>query len=1105
MTGTLHFSLFGMPEITNNGEPLNGFISSKAQALLYYLVATAQPQSRDHLATLFWGEMPTATARKNLTKALSNLRKLVGNVLVTDRQRALVNMSKVGSIDLVTFQSLLEDPNSTPIESIQQASALYRGPFLDNVVVNNAPDFEIWLMAMREQLQRTLLHALEETADQLHYANRLELALTLTERVLELNPIYEPAHRRKMTLLTQLGKEQEALAHYDTNRQRLATEFALSPEPATVTLYEEIKEESQTTATPPPHNLPATLTSFVGREQELIALVALLNTPECRLLTITGAGGIGKTRLALQLATQFIQPTSVTTVPHPYRHGIYLVPLTSLNGVDSIIAMLADVLGFTFYEEGDSRQQLLDALHNRRMLLVLDNVEHLITEPLHAAPVNQQSLPSPTALHLIHLVRDILAESPNINLVMTSRTRLNMEGEQLFSLAGLRYPQGLAEQLTTNEFPPVEDEYSAIQLFVQSARRLQPEFVLLEQDWPAVVRICQLVQGMPLGILLAAAWMDVFSPNEIADEISRNLDFLEADLPDLPSRQRSIRAAIDHSWRMLVPHEQELFQKLAIFRGSFSRHAAQQIANASPRLLQALVKKSLLQPVVQGRFVLHELLRQYGEERLAQTSELATAIRDRHSAYFATATAAWTLALKDERQQQTLLAMEKDGENLLVAWQWLVAQEELEHQLAMINGLCQFYVWRGRYEEGAATVLEALQRLPFAKPRANAAMAIRLHGLLSIWHSLFQRLLGNRAQAQQQLISAISQLRAVPSPEEDLRAEQAFALLQLGETQRDTDRANAQRCYEESLALYRAIGDQWGAANALAALGWLIQHLGAYDEARYWYQESLEIRQALRDQQGIAGCLRDLGGIILYQGHHAEAERLIRQSITLYSEMDDQAGIAAGLGKLGETLTLLGRADEAVEPLEESAKRYHTLGLQDAEMFIRAVLGHTMLHLGNYTIAHRYAQIADEHFQAIHSQRGIAYTQLIRGWALLAQGNQHEADELLRTSATIYTTIGQLDELGQAQALLGISAYQQGDLVEAAAFYQQARETAHAIQAFMPLTLADSLSTLLLYSSQPKQHTQVIANDDNQNENQLAAHPLVTNSRWFATLLNPNF
>ncbi|MCB0187738.1 MAG: AAA family ATPase, partial [Caldilineaceae bacterium] len=831
MAGSLHFSLLGDPQVTNNNVAVTGFISSKAQALLYYLAATGQPHSRDHLAALFWGHMSSAAARKNLTKALSNLRKLIGAVLITDHQNAALAAEAV-ALDLHAFHALLQrsptspaepDPNSLahlPVDQVWRANELYRGPFLNNFVVRDAPEFELWMETMREECRRLLTVAVENAAEQALHAGALEQALALSERTLHHESTWEPAHRRLMTLLARLERVEEALAHYERCRHTLAQELGVEPAVETTQLYESLKAAH----TPPPHNLPTATTRFVGRETELLALSTLLCSADCRLLTITGAGGVGKTRLALQLANQFTNPLTTHTFDCSFPHGIYFLSLTSLDSAETIIAMMAERLGFTFYVEGNSKKQLLDALQDRRTLLVLDNVEHLVDREAGTDDHQGRDVSPQPASALTALVTEMLVGSAHLKIVVTSRARLNMHGEHLFSLGGLHFPEQLGRRTErgTGGSSRLADlvtdtEYSAVQLFIQCARRLQSDYVLLDEDWPVVVRICQLVQGMPLGILLAAAWLDIYTPAEIAEEINRSFDFLAADLPDLPLRQRSIRAAIDHSWRMLAPQEQHLFERLSIFRGSFSRRAAQQVTNATPHLLQSLVKKSLLQSMVQGRFALHELLRQYANERLDATSPAALDIGRRHSAYFAEATVAWTPALKDERQQQTLKAMETDSENLRVAWQWSIAQGHVEQLLAMVNGLSQFYVWRGRYQEGAEGIASAMARLPFFSKQDDPLPVAQLHVSLTIWHGLFLRLLGQIEQALQRCHEALAQLQRAPLITEEMRAEEGFAWLQLGHALRDRDRRAAQDAYERSLQAYRAINEAWGTANALDA------------------------------------------------------------------------------------------------------------------------------------------------------------------------------------------------------------------------------------------------------------------------------------------------
>ena len=351
-----------------------------------------------------------------------------------------------------------------------------------------------------------------------------------------------------------------------------------------------------------PHNLPTSTTPFVGREVELANLAQLLAEPQVRLVTITGSGGMGKTSLALAAAAKQLENTSGHTT---FPHGLYFVPLTPLTDAAAIVPAIAEAIGFTFYEGAPPQQQLLDTLREKQLLLILDNFEHLLEGAT--------------------LVDTLLQTAPGLKVLATSRERLNRQSEHLLRLAGMDFPDW--------ETPEDAAAYSAVQLFLQSARRVQPDYTLSGLDLTPIARICRLVQGLPLGIVLAAAWLELLSAAEIAQEISHSLDFLETDMADVPERQRSIRAVFDYSWRLLNAEEQTRFPRLSVFRSGFSREAAQAVTGASLRTLLALVNKSLLHRTPEGRFEIHELLRQYAAAQLAHQPEAIQFAHDQHSQY----------------------------------------------------------------------------------------------------------------------------------------------------------------------------------------------------------------------------------------------------------------------------------------------------------------------------------------------------------------------------------------------------------------------------------------------------------------------------------------
>jgi predicted ATPase/DNA-binding CsgD family transcriptional regulator len=387
----------------------------------------------------------------------------------------------------------------------------------------------------------------------------------------------------------------------------------------------------------PPHNLPLPPTPFVGREPELTALASYLADPATRLITILGLGGAGKTRLALAAAWNQVNRRQT---PHPFAHGIYYIRLASVETADLLLPAVGEALNFHFEEGRDPQEQLLRFLSRKAMLMVLDNFEYLADS--------------------VDLIEAVGQTAPAVKLLVTSRARLNLQAEQLLPLSGMAVP----DEKMGGEAMPLDRlaSYSAIQLFEQCACRVQPDFVLTADNQAHVVTICRRVEGIPLGIVLAAAWLDTLTPAEIAAEMNRDLDFLAADMADAPERQRSLRAAFNHSWRLLSQQEQEILARLSVFCGGFGKEAAQAVVGATLRDLQALVNKSLLHRTPAGRYEIHELLRQFATEGL--TKATAMDMRDRHSAYYRTLLSERAEAWHAAQQLDTLRVVTQEADNI---------------------------------------------------------------------------------------------------------------------------------------------------------------------------------------------------------------------------------------------------------------------------------------------------------------------------------------------------------------------------------------------------------------------------------------------------------
>ena len=434
-------------------------------------------------------------------------------------------------------------------------------------------------------------------------------------------------------------------------------------------------------------NLPVPRTSFVGRASELEAIDRLLEDPGCRLLTLVGPGGAGKTRLALEAAARRVDR---------YPHGVHFVPLASVASPDFLAPALAESIQFAVdgaHSGFSAQEQLLDYLSERSTLLVLDNFEHLVEGS--------------------GLLSEVIERAPQVELLTTSRERLNVQSEWVFDVEGL----GLAENGNGSA--------SAVRLFVERATQVAPGFALDDAGYSQALRICRLVDGMPLGIELAASWVSVLSCAEIADEIEGNIDFLATSMRDVPERHRSLRAAIDQSWRLLTDEQRSAFSRLSVFRGSFDRSAAVAVTGADLRLLSELVAKSLLRRPDFGRFELHELLRQYAAEQLRphpasrRTPASGTRVTTRRCSWSGRRHS-WA---RSSRSRGTSCARELD--NLRAAAEWSLAEDDEHAALPVLEALYTFF-WAHSWFEGAET-LERLARtagLDADDPGSTSAVAL---------------------------------------------------------------------------------------------------------------------------------------------------------------------------------------------------------------------------------------------------------------------------------------------------------------------------------------------------------------------------------------------
>lgn len=517
--------------------------------------------------------------------------------------------------------------------------------------------------------------------------------------------------------------------------------------------------------------LPASTTPFFGREADLAEITRLLSDPDCRLLTLVGPGGIGKTRLAQESAHH---------MQSLFDDGVCFVSLQALSAPDFIVPTMAEALEYELNHCCDLEEQLVEFLHPLKLLLVLDNFEHLRTG--------------------VGIISTLLAGAPEIKVLATSRETLNVYGEWVLPLSGLAYP-------TENDNQPDPATYCALALFEQSARRVRPDFSL-EEELAGVVKICTLVEGMPLALEFAAAWVNTLSCDEIAAEIQRNLDFLKSRTHGVERRHASMRAVLDYSWDLLAPDEQQIFMDLAVFRGSFTRQAAAAVAGASLADLSRLIDKSLVRRTDAGRYDMHELVRQYAERQLNVEMDHSVAARMRHVGHYTGLLQQLYADLLGAHPQQAMRTLEREIKNIRVAWGWAAILDlpaEIERGL---ESLWFFYDTRGWYREGEKMLDLAVDALrDHHQQRELYGKLITRQGVLASSLNWFE-------QAEALLDEGLAIARQFEDP-----AEIAFGLVRQGLL------AIFQSCFEhglsrlnEALSIYETIDAPWDKAFVLSVL-----------------------------------------------------------------------------------------------------------------------------------------------------------------------------------------------------------------------------------------------------------------------------------------------
>ncbi|MCU0291042.1 MAG: tetratricopeptide repeat protein [Thermoanaerobaculaceae bacterium] len=915
--------------------------SAKTTALLAYLALHDGPQPRARLCGLLWPELPEERAAANLRRALwDQRRKLIladgRPLVVATRTTAAFDHAAPVSVDAAELSrclgpSVAAADEHEEVGTLGGAVELYRGELLDGLFLDDAPELEEWIVAARERFRLLAVEALDRLTALYRRRGDHRLALLYARRLLNLDPWREQSHRTVMELLDGAGEPAAALAQFEACRRILAEQLQSAPTRETSALAERIRAAAPTvtSGTTPPapmparHRLPRPSTPFVGRRTEVDEVLARLATPPCRLLTLVGPGGIGKTRLALQVAGVLADGGTAARAAFP--DGVVFVQASEVGGTGALAAALGVALGLHAPDEPSIESAIVDFLREKRAVVVVDGAEHRLAEA--------------------RLLSTLLAQAPELAILATSRVRLRLREEWILEVPGLSCPP--EGELAT------AGRSDATRLFLETARRAAPTWRPSPRELEAVAEICRAVEGNPLAIELAASWLRVLPVEEIARRVAHDISALEAPSAD----QRGLRAVLGSSFEQLGSAEQQAAERLSVFVGGFSRDAAAEVGEVSLEVLGALVDSSFVRLGDDGRYSMHELLRQHARERLGRVPRAAARMEDRRAAHLARLLSGAQRALWGPGQPEVLRLVAAEMGNLAAAWRWAVRRGNAAVLADCLPCLWGSWLLRGASAEGIGLLSEAIEDL--ARPPASHD---RLVAALCVARGSLRNRIGQYGAAEADLRRA-SALAAGPG-QEDLGARAAFHLGEAAHLQ------------------------------------------GRYDEARLGLVPCLDHAAAKGDLKLTADTRSLLGRVALEQGRHGDARRELEAGLDAARRLGDPTALTHAFTHLGLIEYFDGAFEAARRSLEPAARLAREAGHTATLAQAVAGLSYLLEDQGDFDGARRGYEEVLAIAERSGDRRGIAYATMLIGETARRQGRFAEAVGLYERALGIATVIG---------------------------------------------------------------------------------------------------
>lgn len=1029
--------LFGYPKLYQKERPLDTTLPKKALALLAYVAVADEPIGRETAETLLWPDVPTKTAKSSLRNLLSKLRKALPHLLKITSRTITLHPNAAQQIDVVAFQRGIAaiqrahgTQKSLDLHHWQATLDRYQGDFLAGFHIPRSAPFDEWSVLQREYLREQAITNLFSLSDAYAAAAEIDLALAALTRLLAIEPWHEAAYLQQLQLLHASGRRTEALQLYERFQMLLADEFALEPSTELTALYQQIKTGTTTplgthrsSKTPTfftrtesvtdnavagasiPTNLPHPLRLFFGREKELTLIQQLITNPTCRLLTIVGAGGMGKTTLAEEAGLRLLKAPAVG-----FSDGIFFVALSGIKGNDNqqaesngggqaaaiggagqarpthqeaIALAIAKQIGCEIQQQIPLVAQLQAYLHPKRLLLILDNFEHLLagTGTLMA----------------------LLTRAPELRLIVTSRFVLGIQGETVLSIEKLSLPSAvylpqaerpdLAVAMQQTPVDPLKEaqllqESEAAAMLVQRIQRHDPRFVLNAQNIGAVAQICHLVGGLPLGIELAASLSPVLGCTALAAELTEGLDVLALESPDLPAEQRSLWAVFMRSWQLLMLQEQHLLAQLSLFPGSFDRSAASAITEASLPLLLQLINYSLLERVDEERYAMHRTIRAFARKQLQQWPDLAEAAQVRFVRYYLAFFGQQLPTLQGKEHATAVARIFVELDNIQMAWRWAATRRMSAELLDCAGALMLFQEAQGIYAVASELYQYALHQFGVQhetdtdwQGAVTDVQTNRLIGRLQSYIGTNYTYAGQIAKAQTIFRSSFAHLQRADAP-----AETSFCLVSWGVSARGLDLRQAKALAMQAMPLLPNVTPYYETL-VYTSLGETNRMLGVYDEAERFMTDAYQLAKRIDWSWGLTNSHRLLGQLQLSRGHYAAAESHLRNCIKLARERHLQTLLAEATIALGYALQWQERLVEAEECYLESLQLTEKLQLNAHRTQVLWARGSLAEQQGEYAAAKAFFRDSLAVGDVVRANRALPTL----GWALIGLGEWAEA------------------------------------------------------------------------------------------------------------------